>query len=89
MNSCFNNIISEISMEKTKRKTVSNLLHCINLKLSDNKKDEQEQNNGILDMRKNFSSIGFKAFDLNNEIKNRFQPNPKLDLFEGKVNDEA
>ena len=68
LNSCFNDIISEISTERNKRRKVSNLLHCINLKLSDNKKDEQEQNNSVLNMRKSFSIIGFKTFDLNKEI---------------------
>ena len=69
LNSCFNNIISEISNERTKRKTVSNLLHCVNLKLSDKKKDEQEQHNSMLNIRKNLSDINFKTLDINNELK--------------------
>ena len=69
LNSCFNNIISEISNERTKRKTVSNLLHCVNLKLSDKKKDEQEQHNSMLNIRKNISDINFKTLDINNELK--------------------
>jgi len=69
LNSYFNNIISELSPEKTKRKTVSNLLHCVNIRLSDKKKDEQEQHNSILTMRKNFSDLGFKTIDPNNELK--------------------
>ena len=69
LNSCFNNIISEVSNERTKRKTVSNLLHCVNLKLSDKKKDEQEQHNSMLNIRKNLSDINFKTLDINNELK--------------------
>ena len=69
LNSCFNNIISEISNERTKRKTVSNLLRCVNLKLSDKKKDEQEQHNSMLNIRKNLSDINFKTLDINNELK--------------------
>ena len=69
LNSCFNNIISEISNERTKRKTVGNLLHCVNLKLSDKKKDEQEQHNSMLNIRKNLSDINFKTLDINNELK--------------------
>lgn len=69
LNSCFNNIISEISNERTKRKTVSNLLHCVNLKLSDKKKDEQEQHNSMLNIRKNLSDINFKTLYINNELK--------------------
>ena len=72
LNSCFNNIISEISMERTKRRTVSNLLHCINLKLIDKKnRNEKEQNNVFpkIKIRKNSSTIGFKTFDLSNDMK--------------------
>ena len=69
LNSCFNNIISEITNERTKRKTVNNLLHCVNLKLSDKKKDEQEQHNSMLNIRKNLSDINFKTLDINNELK--------------------
>ena len=72
LNSCFNNIISEISMERTKRRTVSNLLHCINLKLIDkNNRNEKEQNNVFpkIKIRKNSSTIGFKTFDLSNDMK--------------------
>ena len=72
LGSCFNNIISEISMERTKRRTVSNLLHCINLKLIDKKnRNEKEQNNVFpkIKIRKNSSTIGFKTFDLSNDMK--------------------
>ena len=69
LNSCFNNIISEVSNERTKRKTVNNLLYCVNLKLSDKKKDEQEQHNSMLNIRKNLSDINFKTLDINNELK--------------------
>ena len=69
LSSCFNNILSEISMERPKRKTVNNLLRCINLKLTYKKKDEKEQNNNMSMMRKNSSTLDFRKYDLNNELK--------------------
>ena len=62
----FNNIISEISTEKAKRKTVNNLVNCINLKLNYKRRDRSEQNNKSTHMRKNNSS---RTFDLDDEIK--------------------
>ena len=64
-----NNIISEISKERLKRRTVNNLLNCINLKLEEQKKDKKEINNYSLNMRKNYSSNAFQSFDLNDELK--------------------
>ena len=44
-------------------------MHCVNIRLSDKKKDEQEQHNSMLTIRKNFSDLGFKTIDQNNELK--------------------
>ena len=65
ISSCFNNIISEIAIERTKRRTVNNLLHCINLKL--NKEDDKEQNKSVMNIRKNISDIDLKTPNLNNK----------------------
>ena len=65
ISSCFNNIISEIAIERTKRRTVNNLLHCINLKL--NKEDDKEQNKSVMNIRKNLSDIELKTPNLNNK----------------------
>ena len=79
ISSCFNNIISEIAIERTKRRTVNNLLHCINLKL--NKEDDKEQNKSVMNIRKNLSNIDLKTPNLNNkDIKVATSENINNDL---------
>ena len=79
ISSCFNNIISEIAIERTKRRTVNNLLHCINLKL--NKEDDKEQNKSVMNIRKNLSDIDLKTPNLNNkDIKVATSENINNDL---------
>ena len=79
ISSCFNNIISEIAIERTKRRTVNNLLHCINLKL--NKEDDKEQNKSVMNIRKNISDIDLKTPNLNNkDIKVATSENINNDL---------
>ena len=79
ISSCFNNIISEIAIERTKRRTVNNLLHCINLKL--NKEDDKEQNKSVMNIRKNLSDIELKTPNLNNkDIKVATSENINNDL---------
>ena len=79
ISSCFNNIISEIAIERTKRRTVNNLLHCINLKL--NKEDDKEQNKSVMNIRKNLSDIDLKTPNLNNkDIKVATSANINNDL---------
>ena len=79
ISSCFNNIISEIAIERTKRRTVNNLLHCINLKL--NKEDDKEQNKSVMSIRKNLSNIDLKTPNLNNkDIKVATSENINNDL---------
>ena len=63
LTSSLNNIISEITMERTKRRTVNNLLHCIELKLG------KEKNDGMFNKRKNFSKTDFKTINQNNDLK--------------------
>ena len=77
LSSCFDNIISEISPEKTKRKTVNNLLHCINLKLTAQDKDGKRRNDDLLNLKKSSSTIVFKTFDLNNDIQLKINDNNK------------
>lgn len=79
ISSCFNNIISEIAIERTKRRTVNNLLHCINLKL--NKENDKEQNKSVMNIRKNLSDIDLKTPNLNNkDIKVATSENINNDL---------
>lgn len=79
ISSCFNNIISEIAIERTKRRTVNNLLHCINLKL--NKENDKEQNKSVMNIRKNLSDIELKTPNLNNkDIKVATSENINNDL---------
>lgn len=66
LSSCFNNILSEISTEKTKRRTVNNLLNCLNLKLNDNNK---EQNRSMINIRNNYTMTGPKTVELNIDSK--------------------
>ena len=63
LTSSLNNIISEITMERTKRRSVNNLLHCLDLKLS------KEQNENVLKRRNNFSKTDFKTINQNNDLK--------------------
>ena len=66
LSSCFNNILSEISTEKMKRRTVNNLLNCLNLKLNGNNK---EQNRSMINIRNNYTMTGPKTAELNIESK--------------------
>ena len=63
LTSSLNNIISEITMERTKRRSVNNLLHCLDLKLS------KEQNENALKRRNHFSKTDFKTINQNNDLK--------------------
>ena len=63
LTSSFNNIISEITIERKKRRTVNNLLHCLELKSG------KEKNENIFNRRNNFSKTDFKVINLNNDLK--------------------
>ena len=63
LTSSLNNIISEITMERTKRRTVNNLLHCLELKLG------KEKNEGMFNRRNNLSKTDFKTINQNNDLK--------------------
>ena len=63
LTSSLNNIISEIAKERKKRRSVNNLLHCLDLKLS------KEQNENALKRRNHFSKTDFKTINQNNDLK--------------------
>ena len=63
INSCFNDLISKLSIENFKRRTVNSLLNCQSLKTiykNNNDNDNIEYNRSMTDIRKS------KNFDLNN-----------------------
>ena len=61
INSCFNDLISKLSIENFKRRTVNSLLNCQSLKtIYKNNNDNIEYNRSMTDIRKS------KNFDLNN-----------------------
>ena len=67
LTSSFNNIISEITLEKSRSRTVNNLINCLELKLT--KENGREKTESIFKRRNNTFKTDFKTINANNDLK--------------------
>ena len=67
LTSSFNNIISEITLEKSRSRTVNNLINCLELKLT--KENGREKTESIFKRRNNIFKTDFKTINANNDLK--------------------
>ena len=67
LTSSFNNIISEITLEKSRSRTVNNLINCLELKLT--KENGREKTESIFKRTNNIFKTDFKTINANNDLK--------------------
>jgi len=67
LTSSFNNIISEITLEKSRSRTVNNLINCLELKLT--KENGREKTESIFKRKNNIFKTDFKTINANNDLK--------------------